>query len=57
VEALVCRAELALGPHDPETAAGLLSRAAGVPLDADETERAASALENAADLRTALSVR
>jgi len=50
VEVLVYRAEVALVLDDPATAAEMLSRARTVPLTADETIRAASAFENAADL-------
>jgi hypothetical protein len=54
VEVLVYRAELAMVLHDPKTAAELLARVDRVVLSADETERAAPAFENAADLAAAL---
>ncbi|MDR7281173.1 VOC family protein [Catenuloplanes atrovinosus] len=54
VEVLVYRAELAMVLQDRETATDMLARAERIALDADETGRAASALENAADLRVAL---
>ncbi|KKK05206.1 hypothetical protein [Micromonospora sp. HK10] len=54
VEVLVYRAELALMLDDPETAADLLDRVKRVVLSEEETERAASAYENAADLAAAL---
>lgn len=54
VEALIYRAELAVALRDPDTAADLLNRAERVVLTADQTERAAPAFENAADLTAAL---
>ncbi|MFF0155020.1 VOC family protein [Micromonospora sp. NPDC005203] len=54
VEVLVYRAELALVLHDPETAAEMLARAQSVTLTEDESERAASAFDNAAELAAAL---
>ncbi|WP_422755703.1 VOC family protein [Micromonospora sp. WMMD708] len=54
VEALVYRAELALGLDDPATATELLDRAGRVVLTADEARRAASARENAAALAATL---
>ncbi|MFI7430175.1 VOC family protein [Micromonospora sp. NPDC049836] len=54
VEVLVYRAELALVLDDPETAADLLDRVKRVVLSEEETERAAPAYENAADLAAAL---
>ncbi|MDG4798750.1 VOC family protein [Micromonospora sp. WMMD1082] len=54
VEALVYRAELAVTLQDTTTAAELLARADRVVLGPDETERAAPAFENAADLAAAL---
>ncbi|WP_229070138.1 VOC family protein [Actinoplanes sp. DH11] len=53
VEALVYRAELALGLHDPVTAAAMLDRAGQVALTEDQRRRAAAALDNAADLAAA----
>ncbi len=54
VEVLVYRAELAMTLHDPRTAAELLARVDRVALSPDETEKAALALETAADLAAAL---
>jgi hypothetical protein len=54
VEVLVYRAELAMVLHDPETATGMLARAQAVTLTEDESERAAAAFDNAADLAAAL---
>lgn len=54
VEVLVYRAELAMVLHDPKTAAELLARAQSVTLTEDESERAAAAFDNAAELTTAL---
>lgn len=54
VEVLVYRAELALVLDDPGTATDMLTRARQVPLDADQTSRAAPSFEAAADLETAL---
>lgn len=54
VDVLVYRAELALVLHDPETATEMLARAHAVTLTEDESERAAPALDNAADLAAAL---
>ncbi|RLP94648.1 VOC family protein [Micromonospora sp. BL4] len=54
VEVLVYRAELAMVLSDPETAAEMLERAEHVALSADETVRARSAFEAAADLAAAL---
>lgn len=54
VEVLVYRAELAMALHDPETATEMLARARSVTLTKDESERAAPAFDNAADLAAAL---
>ena len=54
VEALVYRAELAMALHDPQTAAQMLARVDRVVLSPDETQRAASAFETAADLAAAM---
>lgn len=54
VEVLVYRAELAMVLHDPTTVAEMLTRARSVTLTEDESERAASAFGNAADLAAAL---
>ncbi|WP_305788905.1 VOC family protein [Symbioplanes lichenis] len=54
VEVLVYRAELALVLHDPETATAMLARARSVPLTEAESERAAPAFTNAADVATAV---
>ncbi|MCG5454818.1 VOC family protein [Micromonospora sp. PSH03] len=54
VEVLVYRAELAMVLHDPKTAAEMLARAQSVTLTEDESERAAPAFDNAAELTTAL---
>ncbi len=54
VEVLVYRAELAMVLHDRETATEMLARVDRIALNADETGRAASALETAADLTMAL---
>ncbi|MEV6368521.1 VOC family protein [Micromonospora musae] len=54
VEVLVYRAELAMVVHDPKTAAEMLARARSVTLTEDESERAASAFDNAAELAAAL---
>lgn len=54
VEVLVCRAELAMVLHDPKTAAEMLARAQSVTLTEDESERAAPAFDNAAELAAAL---
>lgn len=54
VEVLVYRAELAMVLHDPQTAAEMLTRAKSVTLTEDESERAAAAFDNAADLAAAL---
>ncbi|MEU7775310.1 VOC family protein [Micromonospora taraxaci] len=54
VQVLVYRAELAMVLHDHETAAEMLARANRVVLTADETERAASTFEAAADLAAAM---
>jgi hypothetical protein len=56
VEVLAYRAEVALVLHDPATAAEQLARLDRVTLNADETRRAAAALETAADVRTALEI-
>ncbi len=50
IEVLVYRAELALTLDDPDTAAGMLARAHGVELTAEQAERAAPALAAAAEL-------
>ncbi|MEU1604053.1 VOC family protein [Micromonospora matsumotoense] len=54
VEVLVYRAELAMVLHDPETAAEMLARARSVTLTDEESERAASAFDNAAELAAAM---
>ncbi|GIH03878.1 hypothetical protein Rhe02_19450 [Rhizocola hellebori] len=54
VEVLVYRAELAMVLHDPKTAAEMLARAQSVTLTEDESERAALALDHAAELAAAL---
>jgi hypothetical protein len=54
VEVLVYRAELAMVRHDLKTAAEMLARARSVVLTDDETDRAAPAFDNAADLAVAL---
>ncbi|MEU1749815.1 VOC family protein [Micromonospora arida] len=54
VEVLVYRAELAMVLHDPNTAAEMLARAQSVTLTEDESERAAPAFDNAAELAAAL---
>ncbi|WFE98786.1 VOC family protein [Micromonospora sp. WMMD964] len=54
VQVLVYRAELAMVLHDRETAAEMLARVDRVVLTVDETERAASTFEAAADLAAAL---
>ncbi|WP_433533928.1 VOC family protein [Micromonospora sp. CA-249363] len=54
VEVLVYRAELAMVLHDPKTAADTLARAQSVTLTDDESERAAPAFDNAAELAAAL---
>ncbi|MET7962183.1 VOC family protein [Micromonospora zamorensis] len=54
VEVLVYRAELAMVLHDQETATEMLSRIDRVVLTADETARAASAFDTAADLVAAM---
>ena len=54
VEVLVYRAELAMVLHDPKTAAEMLARVRSVVLTEEETGRAASAFDNAAELATAL---
>ncbi len=54
VEVLAYRAELAMVLHDPETAREMLARVDRVVLSADETERAATALDTTADLAAAL---
>ncbi|WBB90649.1 VOC family protein [Verrucosispora sp. WMMC514] len=54
VEVLVYRAELAMVLHDPAAAAEMLTRAKSVTLTEDESERAASAFDNAAELAAAL---
>lgn len=54
VEVLVYRAELAMALHDPRTAAEMLARADRIALTPAETEKAAAALETAADLAAAL---
>ncbi|MEV4629840.1 VOC family protein [Micromonospora sp. NPDC049523] len=54
VEVLVYRAELAMVLHDPETATEMLARVEHVALNADETGRAASTFEIAADIAAAL---
>jgi hypothetical protein len=54
VEALVYRAEVALVLDDPATATEMLTRARTVPLSPEQTARAATALDTAADLTTAL---
>ncbi|MEV0944070.1 VOC family protein [Micromonospora wenchangensis] len=54
VEVLVYRAELAMVLHDAKTAAEMLTRATSVTLTEDESERAAAAFDNAADLAAAL---
>jgi hypothetical protein len=54
VQVLVYRAELAMVLHDQKTAAEMLARVDSVVLTADETERAASTFEAAADLAAAM---
>jgi hypothetical protein len=54
VEVLVYRAELAIVLDDPRTAADMLARAHSVTLTEDESERAAPAFDNAAELTAAL---
>ncbi len=54
VEVLVYRAELAMALHDPETATEILARVEHITLNADETARAATTFEIAADLAAAL---
>jgi hypothetical protein len=54
VEVLVYRSELAMVLHDPKTAAEMLARAQSVTLTEDESERAAPAFDNAAELAAAL---
>ncbi|WP_433554038.1 VOC family protein [Micromonospora zamorensis] len=54
VEVLVYRAELAMVLHDQETATEMLSRVDRFVLTADETARAASAFDTAADLVAAM---
>jgi hypothetical protein len=54
VEVLVYRAELAMVLDDPSTAAEMLARARSVTLTEDQSERAAPAFDNAADLAAAL---
>jgi hypothetical protein len=54
VEVLVYRAELALALHDREAATEMLARVEQIPLNADETLRAAPTFEIAADLAAAL---
>ncbi|MEV0396953.1 VOC family protein [Polymorphospora rubra] len=54
VEVLVYRAELAIVLHDPDTATDMLARVEHVVLGPDESERAATALENATDLAATL---
>jgi hypothetical protein len=54
VEVLVYRAELAMVLHDPKTAAEMLARAQSVTLTEDESDRAAPAFDNAAELAAAL---
>ncbi len=54
VEVLVYRAELAMVLSDPATATAMLARARSVTLTQDESERAAPAFDNAADLAAAL---
>ncbi|MEV0899984.1 VOC family protein [Actinoplanes sp. NPDC049802] len=54
VEVLVYRAELAMVLNDSTTAAEMLARARSVTLTEDESERAALAFDNAAELATAL---
>ncbi|GAA4953548.1 hypothetical protein [Actinoplanes utahensis] len=54
VEVLVYRAELAMTLHDRETATQMLARAGHIPLNPDETVRAAPTFEIAADLAAAL---
>jgi hypothetical protein len=54
VEVLVYRAELAIVLHDPKTATEMLARAHSVTLTDDETERAAPAFDNAAELAAVL---
>ncbi|MEV0731413.1 VOC family protein [Polymorphospora sp. NPDC050346] len=55
IEVLVYRAELAMVLRDPDTAAEILARVEHVVLDADESERAAPAFRDAAELASALS--
>ena len=54
VEVLVYRAELAMALHDRETATEMLARVERIALNADETGRAATTFEIAADLAAAL---
>jgi hypothetical protein len=54
VEVLVYRAELAMVLHDPKTAAEMLAHVQSVVLTEEETGRAASAFDNAAELAAAL---
>jgi hypothetical protein len=54
VEVLVYRAELAMVLHDPATAAEMLARARSVTLTGDESDRAAPAFDNAAEIAEAL---
>jgi hypothetical protein len=54
VEVLVYRAELAMVLDDPKAASDMLARAQAVTLTDDESERAAAAFDNAADLAAAL---
>ncbi|MEV0725511.1 VOC family protein [Micromonospora purpureochromogenes] len=54
IEVLVYRAELAVVLHDLDTATEMLARVERVVLNADESERAAAAFQNAAELAAAL---
>ncbi len=54
VEVLAYRAEVAMVLHEPATAADMLARIDRIPLSADETEQAKTALQSAADTAVAL---
>ncbi|MER6590825.1 hypothetical protein ABT214_02945 [Micromonospora purpureochromogenes] len=54
IEVLVYRAELAVVLHDLDTATEMLARVERVVLNPDESERAGSAFQNAAELAAAL---
>jgi hypothetical protein len=54
LEIVVYRAELAMTLHDRETATEMLARAGHITLNSDETARAATTFEIAADLAAAL---